>query len=165
MNHNDLTIIKSGIKVLNAAMGFTIGRTASMAWLGFHNRDAQYALHLQTAFRIRSKNQILIANLDMFEPANSIENNPSFDWNTFNWDVQGLNRYDEWTNQFKKEYGESLWVRNVNVNSFGDLTIVMDQDIVIEVFANASTEECWRFFKRNAEEEHLVVTGQGVERC
>lgn len=163
MNQNDINNIKNQMKVLVGATGFTIGRTASMSWIGFHVGDSEYALHLQTAFRIRTDEKILIANLDMFEPTETLENSPSFDWDTFDWDVQGFNRYDEWVKQFKKENGEQLTVQKVTVSNFGDLSIELNQNVVIEVFLNTSAEECWRFFERNSKNDHLVVTGQGIE--
>lgn len=164
MNQNDITFINNQVKALIGAKGFTIGRVASMAWIGFNTDNSEYSLHLQTAFRIRNNEKVLVANSDMFEPTETLQSSPSFDWETFNWDVQGFNRYDEWVKQFKKEFDEPITVQTINVNNFGDLTIELSQNIVIEVFINATTEECWRFFERTSKDDHLVVTGQGIEK-
>ncbi|MGI5897407.1 MAG: hypothetical protein ACOX6U_10745 [Oscillospiraceae bacterium] len=163
MKQNDINHIKNQIKVLVGATGITIGRIASMSWIGFHVGDSEYALHLQTAFRIRTNEKILIANLDMFEPTETLKNSPSFDWDTFDWDVQGFNRYDEWVKQFKKENEGRLTIQKVTVSNFGDLLIELSQNVFIEVFQNTAAEECWRFFERNSKNDHLVVTGQGIE--
>lgn len=161
MNQNETKLIKNKIEILVGAKGSTIGRAASMACMGFRTGDSEYALHLQTAFRICEKDRILIAGCDMFEPTEALKNSPSFDWDTFQWDVQGFNRYDEWVKQFKKEY-QQLTVQKVLVSPTGDLTIAFDRSIVLEVFPNSATEECWRFFERNSD-AHLVVTGRGID--
>jgi len=163
MNQNDISIIKDKIKILNEANWFTIGRASDMAWIGFKAGSNEYALHLQTSFRICKGDKILIANSDMFEPTEELQNTPSFDWNTFNWDVQGFNIFDKFAKQFKIEYGEELTVQKITVGCFGDLKIELDQNVVIEVFINSSKEECWRFFEKGTKNEHLVVTGQGLD--
>jgi hypothetical protein len=61
MNQND---IKNQMKVLVGATGFTIGHAASMAWMGFNIGGFQYALYLQTAFRICTDEKILIVNIE-----------------------------------------------------------------------------------------------------
>lgn len=162
MKQAERDLIKEKMSVLiQQAKGFTIGRAAAMCWMGFDVNGAQYALHIQCAFRFRTAEEVLVGNLDMFEPTRAMEDSSSFDWNTFDWDVQGFNRYDEWTLQWKKE-GRQAVVEAVEVSDFGDLTIRFSGGLVLEVFANNAQNECWRFFERHAK-EHLVVTARGMD--
>jgi hypothetical protein len=161
MNTKAVEIIRKHIKVLEGARFFIAGRTAAMAWLGFVVDNINYALHLQSGFRVRTKEKLLIANLDMFDPTDTVIGDPSFAWEQYDWDIQGNNCYDEWTQRFGKESSDGI-VRAVEVSDFGDLTIEIDNGMIIEVFVNSSTQECWRFFERGAD-HHLVVTGLGPE--
>lgn len=155
------------LEVLRPIIGakhLKVGRAAAMGWLDFEKDDKHYALHLQCAFRFRSGPNILMANFDMFEPTEEVENGPSFDWDTWSdmgWDTQGLNLYDAWALNLKKQGGEHV-VEAIEVNDVGDLTVRFSGDMVLEVFNNSSQTECWRFFEVSAK-EHLVVTGQGIE--
>lgn len=164
MKQEDKKIISEQVNTLMGKKLSKIGRAAAMAWLTFlSNDEKEYALHLQCGFRICANGETIIANLDMFEPTKSLEESPSFDWETFNWDVQGFNRYDEWTTQYNKDKEKQTIVEVIEVNTFGDLTIKFTNGIIIEVFANAATGECWRFFERKSD-HHLVVSAQGIEK-
>ena len=103
----------------------------------------------------------MVANLDMFEPTEEIIHNADFNWDFYNWDIYGNNLYDAKIKQLQ-ERQKTLVVQNVQINSCGDLAIQFCQDIVLEVFMNASFDECWRFFQQQSSEPHLVMTGQGV---
>ena len=162
MTQTDMNRIKEEMSVLTKAKGFTIGRAAAMCWMGFDVNGTEYALHIQCAFRLRTAEEVLIANLDMFYPTAAMEEAPSFVWSEFDWDVQGFNRYDEWALHWKKEGREAV-VETIQVSDFGDLTIHFSGGLILEVFMNNAQDECWRFFERNAK-EHLVVTAQGVEQ-
>lgn len=161
MNHNDIVSIRNRMQILVGAQWFIVGRAAAMAWFGFLINDSDYALHLQSGFRVRTKEKVLIANLDMFDPTEAVQKSPSFDWDTYDWDIQGANCYDKWAEKFRKETREGI-VREVRISDLGDLTIEIDNGMIIEVFINSSTKECWRFFKRESD-DHLVVTGTGLE--
>lgn len=89
MRQNDLSIIKENLNVIMGAELSQIGRAVNMAWLSFDISGKEYALHIQTAFRFLKSNEILLANLDMFEPTEELASKESFDWDTFDWDVQG----------------------------------------------------------------------------
>ena len=163
MKQEDNKNILREISVLRNSKLSKVGRAAAMAWFTFlSDEQKEYALHLQCGFRICANGEILTANLDMFEPTEALAESPSFDWETFNWDVQGFNRYDEWTVQYNKDKENNAIVKNVNANTYGDLTIEFSNGITIEVFANAATGECWRFFERKSD-KHLVVSAQGME--
>lgn len=164
MNFDDVAFIRNHMEILVGAQWRTIGRAANLAWLGFLINDFEHALHIQSGFRVRTKDKVLTANLDMYDPTKTLLESPSFDWGSYDWDVQGDNCYDEWTGEFRKA-AQKIIVQKVLVSDFGDLTIQLDNGMIIEVFINSSTDdsECWRFFKWKSSHKHLVVTGAGLE--
>jgi len=96
MNQNDVSKINNQLKVLIDSQGLTFGRVAAMAWINFKTDNSEYALHLQCCFRIRDNHEILVTNTDMFEPSDLVLNDLKYNPDTFEWDVQGGNKFDEW---------------------------------------------------------------------
>jgi hypothetical protein len=163
MKQSELKSILEQMKILEGKKLYSITRLGATGNICFVSNDnKEFFLRVQTAFRVRAAEKILTANLEMFEPTQALEESPSFDWETFNWDVQGFNCYDEWTKKYNKDKEHQAVVENIIVNDFGDLTINCSNNISIDVFVNAATKECWRFFEKNAKDDHLVITGQGV---
>ena len=164
MQFEDIELIRKHMQILVGAQWVWSGRAAAMGTFVFLNKESEYALHVQSAFRIRTEDKLIVANLDMFDPLPEIEGSQSFDWNSYNWDVQGANCYDRWSQGFVNEVenGKAGIVRKIHVNDLGDLIIEIDNGMVIEVFLNSSREECWRFFERESEGHHLVVKGTGL---
>ena len=163
MKQEDVKATEKEMKILKNQKLSKIGRAAAMAWLIFGNtREKEYALHLQCSFRICKDNEIAIANLDMFEPTKAVEESPSFSWDTFNYDIQGINLYDEWAKKYNQDKETHVIVQDITVNAFGDLLIHCSQGLFIEVIVNDSMNECWRFFELTADEQHLVISGQGI---
>lgn len=139
----------------------SVGRAASLAWFLFVKDNDEYALHLQTSFRVTSDEKIVFAGADIFQPSKMIQSSGEIDLETFEWDVQGNNRYDENVKLFIEEYSYNLKVNEVLMNQWGDLSIQLSENIKIEVFINMSEEECWRFFKRHSG-YHLVIGAEGI---
>jgi len=148
----------NGTRLLNTAR---IGATGDISFASSASDERIYSLQITCSFRFRSGEKLLTATLDIFDPTKSVENSPSFSCNTFNWDVLGFNRYDEWSREFKKEHQEQLTVQNVSVSDFGDLTIEFDKGILLEIFINANGGECWRFFEKSWD-KHFIVCGDGT---
>lgn len=162
MNKNCLKEVNDKMKEIIGLQGLSFGRAAAMAWINFGVGDLEYALHLQCSFRVRDREEILVTNTDMFEPSDSALNKPEYDPDLFDWDVQGENRYDEWVGNLDPAFIRTLKVADVKVSAFGDVTILFEQDIVIDVFVDATVDECWRLFKIGSD-QHLVMTGNGLE--
>lgn len=163
MNQQELTYVQNTMRVIEGATNITFGRAGAMAWLGVQKDGLEYALHLQTAFRVKLGDEIVLGNLDIFEPTQSLLDSPSFDWDTYQWDAQGLNRYDEWGKKFKKEYGDSATVSSALINSWGDITLIFSNEITMDVMISGTVGECWRFFQRHSNDNHLVVTARGID--
>jgi hypothetical protein len=150
-----LAIIK-GLKVRR------IGRAANLIWIGIEGEGGkEYCLHLQTFFRFCDREKVLITDSDKYHPTAAVSSEQSFDEETFDWDVQGINRFDEWAQAFNEKYFDDLVVEDVRMNTFGDLTILFNHDISLTAYLEVtSDEECWRFFVWHSEDPHLVVTGE-----
>lgn len=162
MDFNDLEFIRKRMQVLIGAKWIIAGRISGMAWFGFVIDNFDFALHVQSGFRIRMNNKIIIANLDMYEPTIEVQKKPDFDWDTYNWEVKGNNCYDIWIQEFRKSNRNGV-VKNIRISNLGDLTIEIDNGMVIEVFINTSFSECWRFFERSSD-DHLIINGKGLEK-
>jgi len=161
MNKDSLSEANRQVKALVGVSGFSIGRAAAMAWMIFGSGESRYLLHIQCSFRIRDGEEILVSNLEMFYPSEKALGQPEYDPDLFDWDVQGDNRYDEWVKSIDPVFMEKAKVLDAMVNTWGDLTILLDQGIVIEVFVNVTCDECWRLF--NKPTDHFVMTGRGID--
>ena len=156
------TRVNDLVKPLIGLQGFTIGRAAAMLWIGLGVGDSEHMLHIQCAFRIRDKDGILVTNLDMFEPSDSVYEKPGFNFDDFDWDIQGENLFDQWVRSLNPDFISALTVLDARVSICGDLTMLLDQDIVLEVFNNVTARECWRLFRRSSG-PHLVMTEAGFD--
>lgn len=163
MSVTDSNIVDA-LQYLNELKGanlVSVGRASALAWFLFAKDNVEYALHLQTGFRVVANGDIIFASADIFLPSYALESSKEFEYETFDWDMQGNNRYDERVNLFNERYSNKLIVHDVFANQFGDLSIQLSEKVKIEVFITMSKEECWRFFKRNSD-SHLIITGEGV---
>jgi len=158
------------VNVIKGQPLIDIGRAADMAWICFGDiikvknykgeyvEKSSFALHLQCPWRMVDtvNKKILFTAYDMYLPNSSTEWTEDFDW-----DIQGINRYDE---QAKKWFGDNknIIVEEIELDELGDLKIILSNHYNIEVFVNKSNEtECWRFFEPGKDKEHFVMTGKG----
>lgn len=159
MNSKELQDANQYLNQIEDGNLVSIGRAASMGWFLFVKDNEEYALHVQTSFRVTLDEKILYAGADMFQPSERITVNGEIDLETFEWDIQGNNLYDEKVKLFMEKYAQNLRVNHISINPLGDLSIQLSQKLQIDVFVDSSTEECWRFLKRHSSEQHLVVGG------
>ena len=148
-----------------------MGRAGGLAWFGFGedkaSKDfrgkerilAQYALHVQCSFRVLYSDQVILENLDMFEPNSALARSENF-----RWEKPGETLYDEKVETILTSSTQNGIVTALQVSSQSDLSIRLSSGYVIEIFNNLSAnEEVWRFFEPGTEKPHLVVTGQGAQ--
>lgn len=142
------------------ARNIKIGRAADLVWIAMQGMDGKdYALHLQTFFRVYQGEEALITDMDKYQPIS-----PTKDGEDFDWDVIGSNLLDKWCDEFNRNLSPNICVESVEVNHYGDLKICFSHSITLTVFIDTtSDDECWRFFVWRGEEEHLVVTGKGIQ--
>ena len=161
MEKNEIEILDTKLKSLYGAEWMIIGRASNMIWLGFLKDDIDYALHVQSGFRVVQNGKILIADQDMYRPDPEVENDPDFNWDEFDWNVKGENCFDKWVKLFRSELRGGI-VEKIHISDCGDLKISLSNNMVIEVVNNSSDDESWRFFQRNTD-DHTVVYGNNIE--
>jgi hypothetical protein len=167
----DIILVMEELKKIIGLPLKKAGRACDLTWFGFgelikkndkrHGASevAEYALHVQCAWRLTDFEKILVASTDMYIPNSKIKYNHDFDW-----DVQGANRVDEQLEALFSRLKTELTVKNVTVNKFGDIKIFLSDNILLEAFLDSSTDdEAWRFFRRGVDTEHLVATGIGFD--
>lgn len=163
MKQEDFLYLQDKAQKIIGARGISFGRVAAMPWVNFAFGKTEFALHLQCSFRVRDNFDILVTNNEMFEPSDLAFNKADYSDDTFDWDIQGNNRYDEWVTGLSDSLLQDLSVLDVKVSKYGDLTVLLNHGIGIDVFVNSATDECWRLFEIHSE-EHLVITGYGLDK-
>lgn len=141
-----------------------IGRAVDMLSIEFkiaseeeNGKETVIALHVQSAWRMVNKKEILFASSDMYEP------NSQNSWTeNFMWDKKGANLFDERSDRWFKK--SDYIVEKYEIDELGDLALHFSNGDKLEVFVDSSdTSECWRIFDLNSEKRHFVMTGVGVE--
>ena len=166
-------LIRSHLMVLSGLQVRYIGRSGNMGWIGF-GQDvslagpknsvrvvAKYAIHIQCAFRVLTKDSVLFGSSDMYEPADN-----TIPYSDFDWDVLGANYYDVCAQRLSTEFGDNkVIVTRIEVTTYGDVSIMLSNNMVIEVFIdNGTNSESFRFFEPGNKDSHVVVTGHGIEQ-
>ncbi len=171
MNKNEIIEIINKMSVMKGFELRQIARPGSMMSLEFGEKikkntaeikvtvGPKYAVHVDGFFRITHEGRIALSKNDMFRPSSLIQND-ILDEDDFEWDIAGNNKFDEEKNRVEEI---DLAIREIYVNEYGDLRIVLSDDYSIEVFVDTNeNEECWRFFEvGNNEKPHIVITGCG----
>ncbi|PGY07105.1 hypothetical protein [Bacillus sp. AFS031507] len=151
------------------------GRASNLFWLGFGEMIsvtrkgkteelAEYALDIQSSWRIIKENKILVASRDFYSPWSGWnEDNENFDW-----DIQGNNRFDERIKYFLEAVQENCIVESIDSDNVGGFKVFLSEGFVFEVFPDTSEDdeysEFWRFFNRKDGSPHFVVTGNGIDK-
>ncbi len=130
MNLNQfLECIKNGLV-------YDIGMSADMFWISIENHR-QYAIDIQSPFRIIMNNKIVLSNMDLYL-AKEI--------------------FEEKNNKCKSFF--PCKIIDIYITSNNDLNILLENNIKIETFTNSSSEddEQWRIFERHNEKApHYVA--------
>ena len=119
-----------------------IGRNENVRFI------AEYGLHVQCPFRICHNNSIILSSADLY--ISNIDENADVNLdekNTCAFDMKSLKILDDFPEQY---------VTSIELSSLNDLQI-KTQGIVITLFLCDTTQESWRFFSTNSDEEHIVV--------
>ncbi|MEG0269184.1 MAG: hypothetical protein RR653_09725 [Clostridia bacterium] len=127
----------------------------------------EYALHLQCSFRIVRDDHIVLAKNDMFQPSTDYLGSHSLDESNdipddFDYDQRGANRMDEILSTTFLELN-GFFIASIQMMKTGDLNLVFRNGFQLNVFVDVSGDvECWRFFRANHDDTHLVVTAEGL---
>jgi hypothetical protein len=120
-----------------------------------------YALHVQCAWRIVQKDQIVVGSRDLYYPADYIEGEevPA----AFEWD-RDPNRRDKLLSSFFENGTRQFTVRAVDVGPASSLYIALSEDHSLDLFPYDSLKvEHWRLFEPDKDHPHFVLVGSGIE--
>ncbi len=138
-----------------------IGRASDLLWLQFGEKikiknyknieieRGSMGLNIQCPWRILKRDQLILGNNDIYEPADDIFET-EFDWSEIGGSVFDKKVIEIFSNMLP------LMVKSVEVSKIGDLKLEFEKEIVLEVISNSASKiELWRFinYKTN---EHIV---------
>ncbi|MCX2952131.1 hypothetical protein [Lentzea sp. NEAU-D7] len=142
-----------------------VGRACDLVWLGFGavlelpdhrggtREVAEFALHLQGAWRVHLGDERLTGASDIRLPPPGWTGDGEFDW-----DVQGTNRFDVRAAKLTTHLrGAQVVVTSVEVDGDGDLTVFLSDGFRIEARCGGSGREGWRFFRPGDIDSHVVM--------
>jgi hypothetical protein len=122
----------------------------------------EYALHVQCAWRITCKDQVVVGSRDLYYPADYGDQNREIPAD-FDWD-RDPNHRDKSLRLLFENGSKQFAVEAVDVGAAASLRIVLKHGFCLEVFPdNSLNDERWRLFRPGVDEPHFVVTGRGVE--
>lgn len=152
-----------------------IRREAIRLWIGIGDtienlnnndlpiRKAKMVICIQCAWKIVDNEQkkIIVASSDAFSPKNVIVQE-KFNHDDFDWNAEGNNLCDEKLQNWL-ETRSPIYMKEYNINRFGDLQIILSNDEQLKIFINASDyTEAWRIFSFHGGKQ-LVFSGLGYE--
>ena len=105
----------------------------------------QFSLHVQTQWRFRKDEKILLASRDLYTPlAPSVNADWRFDM--IGREVSQSSVFDAHKDAFEQRMANST-VTDYTVSAWGDITVVFSNGVVFEAFVSGSVpDEEWRFF-------------------
>lgn len=125
--------------------------------------DGRHAINVLCKARFTCGDEVIFGSSDIFLPSTKIISRTNFNWQTFNWSIEGNNSFDEkLARHFMGEFSEYV-VKDVKVSKFGDLTILFKNDFGLELFSNYSRDgENWCLYDVDTNNA-LSVLGNGIE--
>ena len=145
------SIIQKAINTVINGKVNKVGRASNLLWIVTEvEQNIQYCFNIQCNWRIVQDNIAVLTANDMYLPCQIAGDN-------FDCDVLGNSKFDEKVLEINK----MLFDKNIiAVNAFeaGDISILLEDDIIIEIFVRDGEEgEMWRFFQHKSSNPHLVV--------
>ncbi|NJN16640.1 MAG: hypothetical protein HC822_10385 [Oscillochloris sp.] len=169
---NDIqAAINSKLQLFVGAEMCSAGRAVGLLWFLFtRNQDLpnqetstsiqELKLHVQCAWRITQGNVILVASSDRFYP----KGDPHQDIEGFDWTTPFVNRCDERIALLFSDKQYKDWkVSSARVDNVGGFELRFSKGRRLQIFPDDSLgEEYWRFIGDGTNQEHFVVTGNGI---
>jgi hypothetical protein len=151
----------SSYRALDLDMFFFGKRHTTITNKGNPRELGEFVFHVQCAWRITDSTKIIVASRDRWYPnGDSMIVPKDFDWNEHG------NRRDKRMEEFlqKNAANDSLIVKAVQADNIGTVKIELADGFEFDIFPDDSfTGEYWRFFKTKSEDEHFIITGDGVK--
>ncbi|MGM0713274.1 hypothetical protein [Brevibacillus parabrevis] len=137
---------------------FSFGQTKKIISLrGIEKRVGEHTLNVQCTWRLTKEHEIIVAAKDIYIPSKEWTGTEE----EFEWDMQGMNRYDERIVEFK---AMNILVEKIEADDLGGVKIYFSDRHLLEIFPDDSSEgEFWRFFVPGELSSHFVVKGNEIE--
>ena len=136
----------------------------------FFDKDCEvgdYALHVQCSWRIIRSDEILVGKEDLYQPQDQATSDPVFDW-------KKANLQDARVRKLFADNQRQFTVVGTALRAGGELDILFDDELRLEVFPNSSLQthdmEHWRLFAPSVdpalrgEAPQLVFSGAGLRQ-
>ena len=160
--------MKQALEPLIGLPLWSMGRAGTLIWLQFGQKRrvknrfgnqktkavGEYALHLQSHWRLTRDSRILVGHQDMYYPANQRLQPEKFDWQQ-----PGLSRCDQTLHALFRRNLQPWIVQAIDTDSFGGISIEFADGQGLETFtAGVARGELWRLLQPNRCTPHFVVT-------
>ncbi len=143
-------------KIINSKVK-SLGRASNMLWIvieakNMSGENIQYSFNIQCSWRVVQNKDVILATNDIYMPSQIVA-----DSNDFDWDIFGNNKFDEKISKVNEIFFEK-YIIDVKVFETGDISILIEDNSVIETFIDSSEKiEMWRFLQRKSSVPHFVV--------
>lgn len=140
--------ITRSVNIINLGIGNTYQKKTKK---GVMYEVAEFALHIQSPFRLTENEDIILGSDDLWvEPKSDLSKGMNEDKHSYFY-FRTIYTANEIKNQN---------IEDVMINDFGDLVVCMGKFKLIVFNLNSSSElETWRFFKTKCDEPHVVCYG------
>lgn len=123
--------------------------------------DSPLALHIQSAWRIRSGDTIIVGSDDYNYPSGD---DPYRGHKDTELDTPGGNKRDELMASLLDMVGSGLRVESAMADAAGGFHLTLSNGFVLETFPISTVpHEYWRLIRVSDTSDHFVVTKEGIE--
>ncbi len=156
--------IEDALNVLKDQALSSTGHAADLAWFQFGQRRTvknyrsddkvvgEYALHVQTSWRILHEDRVIVGSSDLYDPAT--KNIRSEDIDPI---VSTTTRLDSRLTELFENETRQFLTRHIHVGRAGSFSLILDDDYALEVFPDdSSNREHWRLFSPYRDMDHFI---------
>lgn len=149
------------LQVLKGAKLTYMGRSANMVEIIFDKCGNSYVIHAECFTRLYKNSVLFLTSDDITYPREQ-----PLSWEEFDWDDMGdpfekigISLYDKKVEEVMSNLkSEKLTVRDVIVDSIGNITILINRDLMIQIFIdNTIDKDNWYFFILNKPDDSCLV--------
>jgi len=125
-------------------------------------KHGKFGINSICSMRFIHGNDVILSFSDIYIPIDELNNKEGFNAENFDWRTIGNTIFDEGMDKHFRRIFDDYIVKSVGVGKFGDLTIIFENDCVLEFFSDTSGgSENWRFGETTSCES-LIVTSSGI---
>lgn len=123
-----------------------------------------YELQIKCAWKLLGEEGTCVKRGDIYMPSEKLYSGEfdynKFDFDSFKWDIEGNNDFDDTClilNSEIKDKTEQWKVSKIDINKYGELFILFDEDSKLETFISTSDKiENWRLIDLKTGKNYIV---------